>query len=113
MLNTIIDFLKQRDPNEVPPVGFCNPHSYRGYYDEVAFEPTTNVTVEQMLQSCNRALCDTFTGWKGGEYTYDNYTQCWLSHKGRVSGQTITPVLLSSMFGKVPNLEGRDFGNDR
>ncbi len=103
MLSTVIDWLKTRSPEEIPPLGFCNPHSYRGDYAQVAFEPTTGVSVAEMLESCNKALENVFTGWKGGEFTYDLFTQCWLSQVGIISHQTLTPCLLSLMFGEVPS----------
>jgi len=103
MLKDIISFLKTRDENEVPPIGFNNPHSYRGYYNNLAFESTVGVTVKQMLEDCSAAMSSSFVGWKGGEYIYNEYTTCWLSQEGVASGQSITPFLLSLMFGEVPS----------
>lgn len=48
-LGDLIDRLKAEDPNKGVPLGFKNPHSYRGYYDCLAFEPAENVTVASML----------------------------------------------------------------
>lgn len=105
MLKDIIRFLKQRDPNEVPLIGFNNPQSYRGYYDQLAFEPCIGVTVAQMLDDCNYALNNTFEGYKGGTYSYDVYTDCWLSSYGCCSGQPITLFLLHLMFNELPDLK--------
>jgi hypothetical protein len=38
-LTNLIAFLEKYDPAQVVPVGFHRPHSYRGYYDQLAFEP--------------------------------------------------------------------------
>lgn len=63
-------------------VGFANAHSYRGYYDEVAFEPADNVTLAEVKFALNSALGDTHTAWKGGEYEYDMNTPAHLAFKG-------------------------------
>jgi hypothetical protein len=77
--------------------GFGNPHSYRGYYDEVAFEPARNITVGDMLAAARSALGATFQGWKGGDYVMKEYTDCWLATEGDC-GETIGPVLLRLML---------------
>src|SRR4030042_992561 len=38
-LGELIQFLEARDPERAVPVGFAEPDSYRGYYDELAFAP--------------------------------------------------------------------------
>jgi len=51
------------------------PFSWRGSYAEVAFsieETPSNAT--QVLEKINMAYDREFTGYKGGEYTYDDYT---------------------------------------
>lgn len=83
----------------VLPLGFGNPHSYRGFYDELAFEPLAGVTVGQMLADARRALGATYEGWKGGEYTMKGYTDCWLAEQGSTSpGETIGPTLLTCLL---------------
>lgn len=44
MLGELIDELEQFDPEKLLPHGFKNPHSYRGFYDCVTFEPCQRVT---------------------------------------------------------------------
>jgi len=39
MLSDIIETLEKYDPATIVPLGFGEPHSYRGYYDQLAFEP--------------------------------------------------------------------------
>jgi hypothetical protein len=51
--------------------GFGEPHSYRGYYDQVSFPPEGYVTIKKMLMYVERALREEFTGYKGGEFNYD------------------------------------------
>ena len=81
-LGQLIAALKQLPPDKVVKHGFTHAHSYRGYYDQVAFEPAEDVTVASMLAECERALCETFHGWKGGEYRYEEYTDAWLAEMG-------------------------------
>lgn len=52
-----------------------DPFSWRGVYAEVAFsiERTTS-TREELLIKIEKALTNTFYGYKGGEYQFDNHT---------------------------------------
>jgi hypothetical protein len=99
-LSELIKTLEAADPGRVVPLGFGHPHSYRGYYDELAFEPREDVTVAQMLSDARSALDATYDGWKGGEFTMSEYTYCWLAVEG-CTGEGIGPVLLRYMLGDV------------
>lgn len=95
-LGQLIEELRKHEPKKVVRKGFANPHSYRGYYDQLAFEPAHRVSVEYMLTLAEGALGETYTGWKGGEYTMDEYTECWLAFEGSASdSETIGPLLLN------------------
>lgn len=96
MLYQVIEFLEQCDPAHVAPLGFANPHSYRGYYEWLAFEPTRNVTVGEMLASARKAIGATYRGYKGGEYTMGKYTDVYLAMPHDI-GESIGPVLLAYM----------------
>lgn len=96
-LDELIAALDAEDPNLIVPLGFARPHSYRGYYSELAFEPALNVTVGSMLAAARSAKGATYQGWKGGDYTMDGYTDCWLAEQGRC-GESIGPVLLALML---------------
>ena len=104
MLEDLIALLEAEDPKKVCPDGFTNPHSYRGYYHELAFEPAVNVTVADMLEDAKSALGTTYTGYKGGDFTMDKYSDCWLSYEGHSSGDSIGPLLMRLMLanGRVP-----------
>jgi hypothetical protein len=97
-LGELIALLEARDPEQVVPLGFGNPHSYRGYYHELGFEPVRNVTVGAMLASARSALGSTYEGYKGGEYTMSDHTYCWLAEWGS-EGETLGRTLLSYMLG--------------
>jgi hypothetical protein len=53
-----------------------------------------------MLADARSALGATFHGWKGGEYTMAEYTDCWLAVAG-CTGEGIGPVLLRYMLGET------------
>lgn len=99
-LQDLIDRLEQEDPETVVPIGFHNPHSYRGIYRELAFEPKKNVTVGEMLDAAREAKGSSYTGYKGGAYEMSGYTPVHLAKRG-FTGETIGPVLLDYMLGKV------------
>lgn len=97
-LDELIEMLMAADPTKVVRHGFENPHSYRGYYDELAFEPAVNVTVGSMLEAAQDAWGTTYTGWKGGDFTMKGYTDCWLSFEGSASGETLGRTLVTYML---------------
>ena len=103
-LSELIAFLETRNPNMPVKTGFAHPHSYRGYYDELAFEIAWDVTVGSMLACARSALGASYQGWHGGEYTMDEYTDVWLVREQGRCGEGIGPVLLALMLGEeVPH----------
>jgi hypothetical protein len=68
------------DSGETGPTG---PHSYRGYYSDLAFgdEPGV-VTVGILLHDCTNALGKTFQGYKGGDFTMHKNTPLWRAEYG-------------------------------
>ena len=62
----------------------CSPHSYRGYYSDLALEKesgkrTVASLVEQLKTEC---LGQTFTGYKGGDFYMDENTPMWIAEYG-------------------------------
>lgn len=100
MLYQLIGVLEEADPDSVVKLGFHNPHSYRGYYEDLAFEPALNVRVGDMLADAQSALGATFQGYKGGDFTMSSHTDCWLADYGSC-GETIGALLLSYMLKDV------------
>lgn len=82
MLKDLIEWLEKQNPDAVVPHGFGEPMSFRGYYEDVAFEPLENARLGDMLEHARDALGKTFTGYKGGEYTMKDYTDCWIASYG-------------------------------
>lgn len=98
-LGELIDRLKAEDPGKRIKVGFRNPHSYRGYYEQLAFEIARNVTVGEMLAAAESALGAVYQGWKGGDYDMDAYSHCWLvTEPGNSMGETIGAIFLDLML---------------
>lgn len=58
-------------------------NSYRGYYAELAFEPSDDPTrAVDVHAMCNRALTEAYEGYKGGTYRYSRDTPIWFAHYG-------------------------------
>lgn len=67
-LGKLIELLSAIDAEIKVKNGFGNPHSWRGSYDELSFEPVKDTTIGEMLAAAESADGATYTGWKGGEY---------------------------------------------
>lgn len=85
-LEQVIERLEREDPNRVCSRGFKTPHSYRGDYRELAFSPTSNVTVGEMLAAARSAVGATYQGYKGGEFRMDLLTPCYIAGIGDYGG---------------------------
>lgn len=104
-LKELIAQLSLYDPNKIVAKGFSSPHSYRGYYHELAFEPTDNVTVGSMLADAESALGKTFQGYKGGEFKMGGDTTVNLAALG-CGGEPLSSGMLSWM------IEGSDSADE-
>lgn len=98
VLGAVIARLKQEDPTKPVALGFANPHSYRGIYNDVAFELTLGTTVGEMLAAAESALGATFQGWKGGDYRMSEWTDAWLVAEEGECGESIGAVLMEFML---------------
>lgn len=55
--------------------GISLPFSWRGIYSEVAFKMLEqSMTKEEILENIELAYTETFNGYKGGEYRYNDHT---------------------------------------
>lgn len=58
-------------------------HSYRGYYDDLAFEESDEPAASgAVLAACERAASDVYQGYKGGDFRYGPETPLWLASYG-------------------------------
>lgn len=92
-LKNLIEWLRQQDKNAVVTDGFGSPHSDRGSYIDLAFNPVEKTTFGEMLKHAEKAVGATFEGWKGGKYTMDEYTDCHIGEYGEC-GEEITTAHL-------------------
>lgn len=99
-LKGIIAALEAEDPDRVLPIGFHNPHSFRGYYHDIAFEPARNITIGRMLEAARSALGATYQGWKGGDFVMGPNSDCWIAEEGRDSDNKIGPLLLHLLLSQ-------------
>lgn len=93
-LGDLIEMLEKEPRDKILRNGFHNAHSYRGYYDELAFEPVKYVSVNSIISLAKTCIGQTFEGYKGGNYTMSEYTPIWLAEYGS-TGESIGPTLMS------------------
>lgn len=92
----------EKEPADKVVLGFKHPHSYRGYYEDLAFEPAQNVTVGEMLAAARSAVGSTYEGWKGGDYTMSEWSSVWIAERG-TSCNGAPMLLIDMMLAHSPN----------
>lgn len=100
-LEELIQVLRREPPGKIISEGFHKPHSYRGYYDQLAFQPLANARVGDMLAEAEGCIGRVFCGYKGGDYTMTLNTDCWLSEYGctgdELSGRLLRFLLVAEV----------------
>ena len=74
---TLLEFkeLVEKTQKKVLKYGISEPFSWRGSYDEVAFEVIKEETKKEgVLSNIKKAYDGVFRGYKGGDFTYEDYT---------------------------------------
>lgn len=102
-LGELIEALEEKfnqDPGYVAKLGFAYPHSYRGFYNALAFEPVENISVYRMLIEAESALGETFEGYKGGDYLMESCSEVYLAEYGNV-GEEIGPTFLKFILNQI------------
>jgi len=101
-LGELIDKLSAYpDQDAVFKIGFKNPDSWRGSYDEIAFEPAKDVPLKIILKQAEDCLGTTFQGYKGGEFTMYGDTPIHIDAYGEWSDQgAIWKMLLEFMLNQ-------------
>lgn len=81
-LGKLIAALEAMPPDaEVDGIKF--PHSYRGYYSDLAFEPnSTRIRAADALAMCKKCMGQVFVGWKGGDFVMGSLTPLWVASEG-------------------------------
>jgi hypothetical protein len=81
-LGALIAALESVDP-ERKIVGLGSPMSYRGYYSDLAFKPSTEaVTVAEALKTARDCMGRVFEGYKGGDFCMGENTPIWSAEYG-------------------------------
>jgi hypothetical protein len=80
-LGSLIERLETLPP-ETMVDGIRYPHSYRGYYSDLAFEMGDKIKAADALALCRSAMGEVFRGWKGGEYQMGRNTPLWVASEG-------------------------------
>ncbi len=81
-LGKLIEALESLDPSRLIQ-GIWEPHSYRGYYSDLAFEPVSDThTVENALRIAKECMGEVFTGYKGGDFQMGRNTPLFIACYG-------------------------------
>lgn len=62
--------------------GLHKPHSYRGYYSDLAFEAGDKRPAGETLAMLRECMGKQFSGYKGGDYHMHAGTPCWQAEYG-------------------------------
>lgn len=97
-LAQLISALEQTSQNDEvvfddSATGPISPHSYRGFYSDLAFERGKPPIVPEFLNTCRGALGGTFVGYKGGDFVMDPSTPLWCSPYGVSADIAIVGVI--------------------
>lgn len=80
-------------------VGVGSLDSYRGYYADLALEPTsTPITAEQLYVKLKQAHGTTFTGYKGGDFEMDGDTPLWVAEYGSTGRAAIGAAVVDGQL---------------
>lgn len=91
-LGNLIDEL-QAMPQDAMVVNLCEPHSYRGYYSDLAFELGEGKrSAKELLDICKTAMGEVFIGYKGGDFVMGRNTPLWVSSYGNSSGLRLMSI---------------------
>ena len=71
------------------------PHSYRGWYEHLAFQRADGKRpAVDLLQECRECVGRDFYGYKGGTYTCTENTPVWVANNGE-TGAELTNIGVS------------------
>ena len=99
VLGNVMDTLESLPMERECLLGFEHAHSYRGYYEDLAFVRSTKTrAISELCSDLRRACGGRFYGWKGGEYQMDRECWVWIAEVG-CEGAPLTRKLLAEMLG--------------
>ncbi len=96
-----IKYLQQFDPNTPTKESFGSPCSYRGDYYQLAFEKNDySDTVGGLIDTLKNSIGKTYTGYKGGEFTMNEYTNVYLVDEYSNVGEELTSYYFKYILGE-------------
>lgn len=78
----------------------CDPASYRGFYEQLAFACGPHRTVADVLKDARSAPRRKFTGYKGGDYRMTRDTMIWSAGYG-ICGNRIVGAVQRDGFVEI------------
>lgn len=100
-LGELVEWASSFNPTVRLPC-LLNPHSYRGYYSDLAFEAdfTKTKSATELYNLLEGCLGTTFEGYKGGEYTMTKDTLVWIANYG-CEGHRLVDMYSSYLTVKI------------
>lgn len=94
-------------PPHMPVAPLEAPHSYRGYYCDLAFEVRGEASrpAGELLAECRQAMGRVFTGYKGGDFMMGANTPLWIAEYGS-SGERLLRLCDDGTIETAPEEEG-------
>ena len=88
--------VNQLEDNKVYSIGINDVFSWRGSYCEPCFSFGRDVTGKQMKELVDKCLSETFTGWKGGEFSYRKFNDANFEadHGNYTDGAYLTSIMV-------------------
>lgn len=81
-LGKLMTILEEMSP-DTEVVNLRDPHSYRGYYNDLAFKPNEGTRpASELLAECKAAMSQVFEGYKGGDFVMGALTPVWVANHG-------------------------------
>jgi hypothetical protein len=87
-LGELADALDALPPN-LPIPCLCAPHSYRGWYEHIAFEVGTPSLARDVAALVRAQIGARHHGYKGGTYTMTRDTPVWLASRGELGRRVV------------------------
>lgn len=94
-LGELVEHLEALHPNVVWPFSLINPHSYRGWYGDIAFERGPASAVGLFIDGVREAVDSD----KGGTYRMHSLTVVWIADEGCLG----KPLVLRESVVFVPS----------
>lgn len=100
-LGTYIEILERvKDKSKTLSRGLGKPDSWRGSYGELAFDIVENITIQEMLDCAKKCIGRKFTGYKGGDFIFNEDTTINIDSWGKWSdGVKMWEFLLELLLG--------------